>query len=136
MDTRDLVLDVNLFADGACAVPSLIMKISGIYATGGPTGPGYEIRISPKSVLLTLINPDVVSYYNAKKACGYSDWALNTEKDISGIECEPSVVPLIPEQVDDIYNVTNGVLRFGSFPLPSPTTPISLSAKMSFTRIQ
>ncbi|MFL5813316.1 MAG: hypothetical protein ACJ763_07035, partial [Bdellovibrionia bacterium] len=95
-------------------------------------GPGFEIGIFPKSMKMTLIHPDVVAYYNSKRACGFSDWALNVAKDIAEVSCDPAIVPHLGRQIRDIYNVRDGQLRFGNFPLGNSAFPTDLNQKIWF----
>lgn len=112
----------QLFADSACATPNLVIVFEGNYQIGQLFGPGREFDFTPSAVTFTLLNPDVVQYYNANSGCGFSDWKLNETRNVSGKLCPSVQMPTVGLPGYDIMSIDRGSLRFGVFPqgaLPS-----------------
>ena len=49
------------------------------------------------------------------RTCGYSDWALNTEKDITGKTCGSLTIPVANTTYLSIYKLVGNNLYLGSF---------------------
>ena len=75
----------RLYAESdSCTTLNLTLTILGDYLTGGPSGEGFEIKFSPKSIVIELQNSDVVNFYNTNQVCGFADWSINSPKEIFG----------------------------------------------------
>ena len=56
----------------------------------------------------------VVSSLNTDNSCGYSDWALNTAKDYTGITCSGTAYAVANTSVQGMYNLVGNNLFLGS----------------------
>ena len=65
-----------------------------------------DVDIQYQNVLYTLHNQDAVDYANDDELCGYSDWTLDTPKDISGKTCNDFLFPYHGQTEFSIYQMT------------------------------
>ena len=57
----------------------------------------------------------VVSDLNTNSYCEYSDWALNTEKDITGKTCGSLTIPVANTTYLSIYKLVGNNFYLGTF---------------------
>lgn len=106
----------QLFADSACETMNLAINFEGDYQIGGAHGSGLEFDFTPTVVTFTLLNLDVVQYYNANLGCGFSDWKLNEVRNVSGKLCPSVQMPTVGLPGYDIVAINGDSLQFGVFP--------------------
>ena len=51
----------------------------------------------------------------SNSTCGYSDWALNTEKDVTGKTCGSVTMPVANTTFLNVYKLVGNNLYLGSF---------------------
>ena len=81
--------------------------------TSGATGHYFSMNLA--SFKYTPETAAYVSYGNTNSICGYSDWALNTEKDITGKTCGSFTFPVANTTYLSIYKLVGNNLYLGSF---------------------
>jgi len=83
----------NIYSDSSCtsenskwvdAYSSLSIGDAISWSSGGS---GHKFTLTADSFTATPLKADTVTTLNTYSYCGDSDWALNTEKDISGKTC-------------------------------------------------
>lgn len=95
IDATSYIATTSVYNDaGACATGN--EEYTDVYANIYRTGasimsdngiPATELDVEVTSISRTLHTDLLVMAYNANTACGYSDWALNVTKDITGRDC-------------------------------------------------
>ena len=76
---------------------------------------GHKFTMNLASFKYTPETAADVSYVNTNSICGYSDWALNTEKDITGKTCRSLTIPVANTTYLSIYKLVGNNLYLGSF---------------------
>ena len=80
---------------------------------------GHKFTMNLASFKYTPETAADVSYVNTNSICGYSDRALNTEKDITGKTCGsltiPATIPVANTTYLSIYKLVGNNLYLGSF---------------------
>ena len=76
---------------------------------------GHKFTMNLASFKYTPETAADVSYVNTNSICGYSDWALNTEKDITGKTCGSLTIPVANTTYLSIYKLVGNNLYLGSF---------------------
>ena len=76
---------------------------------------GHKFTMNLASFKYTPETAADVSYVNTNSICGYSDWALNTEKDITGKTCGSFTIPVANTTYLSIYKLVGNNLYLGSF---------------------
>lgn len=114
----------NLYERPGCGVQTVKAEYEGTFETGKPYGEGIELNFVPEKFTLTPLKPDVVDHYNKNKICNFSDWQLNTPKDIlSQPKCVGFTPPDKGVETYDIFSLKSDTdLRFSSFPLGKNVT--------------
>jgi len=128
----DLVKKVEYHSDSSCSTDysmyeytlgSLAMGDKATYSDGGR---GYRFS---HNVVSSKYTPQVeanVSGKNSSSWCGYSDWALNTAKDITGKTCGSSTHSAAKTTIFGLYKLLGNNLKFGAF--SSQTYPSSVNS--------
>ena len=75
---------------------------------------GHKFTLEVVSFKLTPQSASAVSVYNSVNYCGYSDWALNTAKDYSGITCSGIAYAVANTSAQGLYNLVGNNLFLGS----------------------
>ena len=75
---------------------------------------GHKFTSEVVSFKLTLQSASAVSATNTATLCGYSDWALNTVKDYSGVTCAGTAYAVANTSVQGLYNLVGNNLFLGS----------------------
>ena len=74
---------------------------------------GHKFTMNLASFKYTPETAADVSYANTNSICGYSDWALNTEKDITGKTCGSLTIPVAKTTYLSIYKLVGNNLYLG-----------------------
>jgi len=108
----------DFFERPGCGVRTLRVNMSGRYSKGGSYGSGIEFDYIPTSMTLTLLLPEILSHYNQKKICGFSNWKLNEKKEITGsTNCVGFQPPKVEVPLYEIYSsITTDSVKFSFFP--------------------
>ena len=119
-DTTVSLFEKN-FKDAFCAVPSLEIESMGSFELDAISLPKYHaIDFHFQTVFLTLHSVEAVSFYNRSGMCGFSDWALDARREITGLACDffATGSPVhVPKQNDGrfgIYELSGEQLFFGA----------------------
>ena len=56
--------------------------------TPDPQSEHRKINFTYQQVDLSLHRAELVSHFNQRRVCGFSDWQLNEPKEITGLNCE------------------------------------------------
>ena len=82
---------------------------------------GHKFTMNLASFKYTPETAADVSYVNTNSICGYSDWALNTAKDITGKTCGSLTIPVANTTYLSIYKLVgnNLYLGFGTASFPN-----------------
>ena len=75
---------------------------------------GHKFTLEVVSFKFTPQSASAVSTVNTADFCGYSDWALNTAKDYSGITCAGTAYAVANTSVQGLYNLVGNNLFLGS----------------------
>ena len=75
---------------------------------------GHKFTLEVVSFKLTPQTASVVSALNTDNSCGYSDWTLNTAKDITGKTCSSTAYDVANTSVQGLYNLVGNNLFLGS----------------------
>jgi len=108
--------DSNCNTDNATVVynfSGLSIKDAVVTFTSGATGHDFSVNVS--NVKATLQNSSEVSYTNTNNGCGFSDWALNTEKDITGKTCGSTTYPPANVTLLGLYKLVGNNLNIATF---------------------
>ena len=76
---------------------------------------GHKFTMNLASFKYTPETAADVSYANTNSICGYSDWALNTEKDITGNTCGSTTIPSANTTFLSQYKLVVNNLYLGEF---------------------
>jgi hypothetical protein len=110
-----VTLNEMYFQDQACRQPSLIFISSGSYTL--PTSGQMDFRFAHVSI--RLMSKTLIEDFNRRKVCGFEDWVLGSDKEISGRSCEifviglPQKVPAAGDMRYGIYRLHGGQLSLG-----------------------
>jgi hypothetical protein len=110
-----VMLAETYFYDPACTRPFLLFKSVGTHQENGERN--MDFRFS--RVLITLSAQELVDDYNSRRVCGFQDWSLNQEKEITGQTCalfaasSPGPIPKKDEMRFGIYKLDGDHLYFG-----------------------
>ena len=75
---------------------------------------GHKFTLEVVSFKLTPQTAFVVSALNTDNSCGYSDWTLNTAKDITGKTCSSTAYDFANTSVQGLYNLVGNNLFLGT----------------------
>jgi len=75
---------------------------------------GHRFTTEVVSFKLTLQTASGVSDTNTANFCGYSDWALNTAKDYTGITCAGTAFAVANTSAQGMYNLVGNNIFLGS----------------------
>ena len=76
---------------------------------------GHKFTMNLASFKYTPETAADVSYVNTNSICGYGDWALNTEKDITGKTCGSFTIPVANTTYLGLYMLVGNNLFVGDF---------------------
>lgn len=90
---------VSVYSDLNCSVPILTIAISGTYITSNLTSTMLEYRADLDSTLavyqITPNSSGLATDYNTSSYCGYNNWQLNVPKDVTGRNCDGTIIPSV-----------------------------------------
>ena len=92
----------------------------------GTKGHKYTLNVASKN--FTPQSSSYVSTLNSSSMCGYSDWTLNTSKDLAGVTCGAVTYNLKNTTGKGLYNLVGnnlflgGHITTGSYPTGVTTT--------------
>ena len=72
-----------------------------------------------EEIFLTVFKQNVISDFNSRKVCGYTDWARTEAQNITGLKCavfnlnSPTKIPSAGEIKYGIFQSTEGKLYYG-----------------------
>lgn len=103
----------------SCSTGYFKVEITGTYILGGKlsaSSSAEKIDMTLAVLEFTPLDSSVVSTLNSMSFCGYSDWAINVGKDVTGRTCDSSPMPSAGDVSYDIYyiSILDGSLNFGS----------------------
>lgn len=110
-----VTLSESFFTDDQCRSPFIVFINEGIFTLPQAGYMDFEFT----SVRLLLKNPQLVEDFNQRQVCGFSDWQLDNEKEISGRHCEiftigsPHRIPSVGDTRYGIYHLQDDQLLFG-----------------------
>lgn len=111
----EVALTEMYFLDKNCRQPSLILINEGSYWL--PVGNHIDFQFA--SIRARLMSAIAINDFNRRKVCGFDDWQLGSEKEISGRSCEifyvgiPQRLPTVGEMRYGIYQLREDRLSFG-----------------------
>ena len=79
----------------------------------GTKGHKYTLNVASKN--FTPQSSSYVSSLNSLSTCGYSDWTLNTSKDLAGVTCAAGTYYLKNTTGKGLYNLVGNNLFLGGF---------------------
>ena len=109
-----------LFERKGCAVNTVHAQMNGTYSIDSKENFNY----TPLTFKLSLLKNDVVEHYNKKQICGFTDWKINTPKNILGRQgCVGLFPPNKGQEIYDLYQLkTDNELVFAIFPIGKGVT--------------
>ena len=116
----DVVGKYEWYTDSSCSTDYALWEDTydslsiGDEVTFSDATKGHKFTSEVVSFKLTLQTASAVSVYNSVNYCGYSDWALNTAKDYSGITCSGIAYAVANTSVQGLYNLVGNNLFLGS----------------------
>ena len=114
---QDFGSKFSLYGDSNCQNLDLVVDYSSEvnYPTALDKGP---IDHKVKSALMIVFNDKLRDELNSGKLCGELQVRLGTPLSIAGLEsCGPLKVPTRDSFLVDMYQLKNGNISFGAFPL-------------------
>lgn len=103
------------FADACESAPALVYKVVGTVAEKGklPEDERLDmINFSVNDAYITAGNQSVVNFLNTTNFCGKSNWVLNQETSIAGLNCRDFAIEK-GEVIEDVVEDIDGTLYFG-----------------------
>ena len=101
--------------------------------TYGDGTKGHKYSLNIQSVKHTPQTSAIVNTYNSGNSCGFSDWAINTEKDIIGVTCG-SVTYFTKNMTGrGVYNLVGNNLFLGGF-VTTGSYPTGVSTSVTFVK--
>lgn len=116
-NTQMVVTSTAFSADGCTGSGFTRVVATHNYSVGGaavaPTD-ATEINMTVVSIKVTLLQAAMVTEFNTGKMCGFSDWTLNTEKDVTGANCGDDIaVNKAGDVWYNIFKLADGKLQLG-----------------------
>ena len=116
----DVVVKYEWHTDSSCSTDYLLWEDTfdslsiGDEVTFSDATKGHNFTLEVVSFKLTPQSASAVSTVNTANFCGYSDWALNTAKDYSGITCDGTAYAVANTSAQGLYNLVGNNLFLGS----------------------
>ena len=116
----DIVVKFEWHSDSNCSTDYALYEdtydnlVIGDEITFSDATKGHQFTSDLVSFKLTLQSSSAVSTYNTANFCGYSDWALNTAKDYSGITCDGTAYAAANTSTQGLYNLVGNNLYLGT----------------------
>ena len=118
--STDVVLKIESHTDSSCSTDFAMWEDTydslsiGDEVTFSDATKGHKFTLEVVSFKLTPQTASVVSALNTDNSCGYSDWTLNTAKDITGKTCSSTAYDVANTSVQGLYNLVGNNLFLGS----------------------
>lgn len=103
------------FADRACTQKFLTFINHGEFEISND----FHMDFTFKQVRIQIASLDLVTEWNSRSVCGFNDWKLNQEKDVTGLLCELfgegslMQIPELGQKRYGIFQVRGDELYFG-----------------------
>ena len=116
----DVVVKYEWHTDSSCSTDYVLWEDTydslsiGDEVTFSDATKGHKFTLEVVSFKLTPQTASVVSALNTDNSCGYSDWTLNTAKDITGKTCSSTAYDVANTSVQGLYNLVGNNLFLGS----------------------
>jgi len=116
----DVVAKTESHTDSSCSTNFALWEDTydslsiGDEVTFGDATKGHYFTLEVGSYKHTPQTDNATSALNTAVWCGYSDWALNTAKDITGKTCDSTAVAVANTSVRGLYNLVGNNLFLGS----------------------
>ena len=116
----DVVVKYEWHTDSSCSTDYALWEDTydslsiGDEVTFSDATKGHKFTLEVVSFKLTPQSASAVSTVNTANFCGYSDWALNTAKDYSGITCSGTAYAVANTSVQGLYNLVGNNLFLGT----------------------
>ena len=116
----DIVVKKEWHSDSSCSTDYVLWEDTydslsiGDEVTFADYTKGHKFTSEVVSFKLTLQSASAVSATNTATFCGYSDWALNTAKDYSGVTCAGTAYAVANTSVQGLYNLVGNNLFLGT----------------------
>jgi hypothetical protein len=110
-----VTLKESFFSDGHCQKAILVFINEGTFVL--PAARNIDFRFT--SVRLKLGGENLIQDFNHRKVCGFQDWKIDEEKEISGRLCEifiigsPQKIPTAGDMRYGTYHLQDDRLQFG-----------------------
>ncbi len=107
----------SFFQDKNCTDESFRFQTIGLVSYYS-TSDGF-IDFLYEEIYLTVFKQNVISGFNSRKVCGYTDWATTQAQNITGLKCaifnlnRPTKIPSAGETKYGIYHSNDGKLYYG-----------------------
>ena len=116
----DVVVKYEWHTDSGCSTDYVMWEETydslsiGDEVTFSDATKGHQFTLNVVNLKLTPQIASVVSALNTDNSCGYSDWTLNTAKDITGKTCSSTAYDVANTSVQGLYNLVGNNLFLGS----------------------
>ena len=116
----DVVVKYEWHSDSSCSTDYALWEDTydslsiGDEVTFSDGTKGHRFTTEVVSFKLTLQTASGVSDTNTANFCGYSDWALNTAKDYTGITCAGTAFAVANTSAQGMYNLVGNNIFLGS----------------------
>ena len=116
----DVVVKYEWHTDSGCSTDYVMWEETydslsiGDEVTFSDATKGHQFTLNVVNLKLTPQIASVVSALNTDNSCGYSDWTLNTAKDITGKTCSSTAYDVANTSVQGLYNLVGNNLYLGT----------------------
>ena len=97
----------------------------------GTKGHKYTLNVASKN--FTPQSSSYVSTLNSTSMCGYSDWTLNSSKDLAGVTCGAVTYNLKNTTGKGLYNLVGNNLFLGGF-ITTGSYPTTVSTEITYVK--
>jgi hypothetical protein len=111
----------KLYSDSSCTLKYLELTENGSYEIINETSTKFDalgdLDLTLGQLKVTPASSTVVTQYNQLSLCGFTDWALNVAKEVTGLTCGSDQMTSSGTKYYDIFRITKIPLE-----LPGSTT--------------
>ena len=135
----DALETIEAHTDSSCAndwykwdysFSSLSIEDEVIFADGTK---GHKYTLNVASTNFTPQSSSYVSTLNSLSTCGYSDWTLNTSKDLAGVTCPAGTYYLKNTTGKGLYNLVGNNLFLGGF-ITTGSYPTGVTTTITYVK--
>ena len=94
---------------------------------------GHKYTLNVASINFTPQSSSYVSTLNSSSMCGYSDWTLNTSKDLAGVTCGSVTYNLKNTTGKGLYNLVGNNLFLGGF-ITTGSYPTGVTTTITYVK--